>query len=182
MYRLTVAENSMPTDGKFVEIVGSYNPTALDQPLVVQKDRVEYWISKGAKPTNTVAKLLNKQGFSLPVTQYHKAPKKVAKPTERASVIPVAPAAAEKPVEEVAPLAGQAAEEQPMAEVVNEATPEVETSEILNPAGPDLQFREPSGSEKPSGRRRVQDDGRETPVEEATEGSSDATTGVSDEK
>jgi len=102
MYRITVAENSMPTDGKFVEIVGNYNPTALDQPLVVQKDRVEYWISKGAKPTNTVAKLLNKQGFSLPVVEYHKAPKKTAKPVEAAAAAPVTPVA-EKPTEEAVP-------------------------------------------------------------------------------
>ena len=79
MYRLTVAENSMPTDGKFVEIVGSYNPTALNQPLVVQKERVEYWLSKGAKPTNAVAKLLNKRGFNLPIVEYHKVPKESKK-------------------------------------------------------------------------------------------------------
>ncbi len=121
MYRITVAENSMPTDGKFVEIVGSYNPTALDQPLVVQKDRVEYWISKGAKPTNTVAKLLNKQGFSLPVVEYHKVPKKQAKPAE------AAPAAEEKQVEKTTSVG-----EQPATEVANETTPEVETPEILN--------------------------------------------------
>ncbi|MFH1088528.1 MAG: 30S ribosomal protein S16 [Patescibacteria group bacterium] len=79
MYRLQVAENSMPTDGKFVEIVGNYNPTAADQPFEVKKDRVEYWISKGAQPSNTVAKLLNKVGFNLPVEQGNKAPKKKAK-------------------------------------------------------------------------------------------------------
>ncbi|MFH0912361.1 MAG: 30S ribosomal protein S16 [Patescibacteria group bacterium] len=103
MYRITVAENSMPTDGKFVEVVGSYSPTAADQPLVVQKDRVEYWISKGAKPTNTVSKLLNKQGFTLPVLEHHKAPKKVAKPAETVPANPVAPSVSEKPAEESVP-------------------------------------------------------------------------------
>ncbi|MFA6398039.1 MAG: 30S ribosomal protein S16 [Patescibacteria group bacterium] len=120
MYRITVAENSMPTDGKFVEIVGNYNPTDLGQPLVIQKDRVEYWISKGAKPTNTVAKLLNKQGFNLGVVQYHKAPKKVAKPAEAVAAVTVA----EKPTEEVPE---PTVEEQPAAEVITETTPEVET-------------------------------------------------------
>ena len=101
MYRITVAENSKPTDGKFVEIVGNYNPTALDQPLVIQKDRVEYWISKGAQPTNTVAKLLNKQGFSLSVTEYNKAPKKKAKAVAEKGASS-APVKEEKPAEEVA--------------------------------------------------------------------------------
>ena len=87
----------MPTDGKFVEIVGNYNPAALDQPLVIQKDRIEYWISQGAQPTNTVTKLLNRQGFSLPVIEYHKAPKKKAKAVTDKTI---APAAQEKLAEE----------------------------------------------------------------------------------
>jgi len=102
MYRIQVAENSMPTDGKFVEIVGSYNPTAADQPLEVKKDRVEYWISKGAKPTNTVARLLNKVGFDLPVEQGNKAPKKKAKAkSEEVKVAPVAEAVKGAEVAEV---------------------------------------------------------------------------------
>ena len=67
IYRIVVAEHSRPTDGKFVEVVGTYNSIAPDKPLSVKKDRVEYWMSKGAKPSNTVAKLLNKVGFSLEV-------------------------------------------------------------------------------------------------------------------
>ena len=123
MYRITVAENSMPTDGKFVEIVGNYNPTDLSQPLVIQKERVEYWISKGAQPTNTVAKLLNKQGFSLPVIEYHKVPKKVAKPAEApAAAAPVVKKPAEEPT-----AAGT--EEQPTVETPTEMAPEA-------PAGP----------------------------------------------
>lgn len=133
MYRITVAENSMPTDGKFVEIVGNYNPTALDQPLVIQKDRVEYWISKGAQPTNTVAKLLNKQGFDLPVKQYHKAPKKVVKPAEEVSTAPVAPVT-EKLAEEAAPAEEQPAVEAPV-EVANEVSSEVPIEEPIGEQG-----------------------------------------------
>jgi len=134
----------MPTDGKFVEVVGNYNPTALDQPLAIEKDRVEYWISKGAKPTNTVAKLLNKQGFTLPVLEYHKAPKKVAKPAETVpTVAPVAPAAAEKPKEEpTKDTTGELIVETTVApeaeKPVGEAAPiEEKKEEILNnpPAG-----------------------------------------------
>ncbi len=127
MYRLTVAENSMPTDGKFVEVVGNYNPTDLNQPLVVQKDRVEYWISKGAQPTETVAKLLNKQGFNIEVKQYHKEPKKAAKAkAEAAKNPPAAPAAS---AEAEAPVA----EETP-AEVVVEEAPSVEVAEAKEAA------------------------------------------------
>jgi len=165
MYRITVAENSMPTDGKFVEIVGNYNPTDLSQPLNIQKDRVEYWISKGAKPTNTVAKLLNKQGFSLPVEEYHKAPKKVAKPAETVATTPTAPAT-EKPIEEApAPKA----EEQPVPEVVVETTSEVEASTEEKDSG--------VAPEAPQN-----DGGEEAPAEETSEDNSDAGTGVANAK
>jgi len=74
-YRLVVAENSKALDGSFVEIVGNYNPIAVGQPLVIQKERIEYWLSKGATPSNTIAKLLNRVGFNLPVVKKSKAPK-----------------------------------------------------------------------------------------------------------
>lgn len=76
MYRLLVAEHSKPTDGDFVEIVGHYNPTAPDQPLTVNKERISYWMSKGALPSNSVSKLLNRVGFDLPVEEKHREPKK----------------------------------------------------------------------------------------------------------
>jgi len=76
MYRIVVAEHSKPTDGKFVEIVGTYNSIAQNQSLSVNKERVKYWMSQGAQPSNTVAKLLNKVGFDLPVIQKQKLPKK----------------------------------------------------------------------------------------------------------
>ena len=120
MYRLLVAENSMPTDGKFVEIVGHYNPVNTEQPLEVKKDRVEYWISKGAQPSNTVAKLLNKTGFNLPVEQYHKAPKKAAQAKAEAAKNPPATPAASAEAE--APVA----EETPPTEVVVEEAASVE--------------------------------------------------------
>lgn len=143
MYRLQVAENSMPTDGKFVEIVGSYNPTATDQPLEVKKDRVEYWISKGAQPSNTVAKLLNKVGFNLPVEQGNKAPKKKATAkSEAAKVAPVADeiASTEEKKEEIPnnpPVGGQddgegkevSVEEGTEAKSTEEATPIEEKTE-----------------------------------------------------
>lgn len=89
-----VAENSKATDGKFVEIVGNYNPISAEQPLVIEEARIRYWLSQGATPSNTVARLLNRVGFDLPVEQGHKAPKE-AKTTEQTAVAPVADTAVE---------------------------------------------------------------------------------------
>lgn len=76
MYRITVAEHSKPTDGKFVEIIGHYNPIAKDQPLEVKKDRVDYWVSQGVQVSNTVAKLLNKIGYKFEIIEKKRTPKK----------------------------------------------------------------------------------------------------------
>ena len=57
-YRVVVADSRSPRDGRFIEIIGHYNP--LTQPPTVKIDRVkaESWIKNGAQPSNTVKKLL----------------------------------------------------------------------------------------------------------------------------
>jgi small subunit ribosomal protein S16 len=57
-YRVVVAESRAPRDGRFIEILGHYNP--LTQPPTVKIDRakVQAWIAKGAQPSNTVRRLL----------------------------------------------------------------------------------------------------------------------------
>ena len=65
-YRIVVAEVTSPRDGKFVEKIGAYNPM-LDhdnkERLVIDAERVKYWVSKGAKPTLRVSKLFSKDGL-----------------------------------------------------------------------------------------------------------------------
>ena len=65
-YRIVVAEATSPRDGKFVEKIGSYNPMVdhdNKERLVIDAERVKYWISKGAKPTLRVSKLISKDGL-----------------------------------------------------------------------------------------------------------------------
>ena len=59
-YRVVVAEAAMRLDGRFVEILGSYNPIAKDKTQKVKMDveRADYWVSKGAQPTDTVRHLM----------------------------------------------------------------------------------------------------------------------------
>ena len=64
-YKIVVAEALSPRDGKFIERLGSYNPmVAKDhtERLVLDVERVKYWISKGAQPTLRVAKMLSSDG------------------------------------------------------------------------------------------------------------------------
>lgn len=60
-YRLVVAEHTAPIQGKFVEIVGNYNP--FTKKVVLEKEKITAWMDKGAKPSNIVAKILTKEGF-----------------------------------------------------------------------------------------------------------------------
>lgn len=56
-YRIVVADVESPRDGRFIEIIGSYIPTTEPFTFEVQEDRVFEWMSKGAQPSDSVAKL-----------------------------------------------------------------------------------------------------------------------------
>ncbi|MGD9022730.1 MAG: 30S ribosomal protein S16 [Deltaproteobacteria bacterium] len=62
-YRIVVASTDAPRDGKFLEMVGTYDP--LKEPAVVtlKQDRLKVWMDKGAVPTATVKSILRKEGF-----------------------------------------------------------------------------------------------------------------------
>jgi small subunit ribosomal protein S16 len=61
-YRLVVADKRSPRDGKFIEIVGHYNPVRQPKELVVKNERVRYWLGVGAQPSDTVVRLLKQTG------------------------------------------------------------------------------------------------------------------------
>jgi small subunit ribosomal protein S16 len=62
-YRVVVANSESPRDGKFLEILGTYNPGKNPAEIILKEDRVREWLSKGAKPTLTVSQLLQKKGI-----------------------------------------------------------------------------------------------------------------------
>ena len=59
-YRVVVAEKASPRDGRFVEIVGYYNPALDPVRLNLDLDRVDYWVKNGAQPSETVKTLIRK--------------------------------------------------------------------------------------------------------------------------
>ena len=61
-YRIVVADSRYPRDGRFIEEIGFYNPTANPSELKVDVDRAQAWIKTGAQPTETVRDLLKKAG------------------------------------------------------------------------------------------------------------------------
>ena len=59
-YRVVVAEARSRRDGDAVEQLGAYNPRSKGNPLTIKLDRVDYWLSKGAKPSDTLHALIKR--------------------------------------------------------------------------------------------------------------------------
>jgi small subunit ribosomal protein S16 len=59
-YKVVVADRRSPRDGKFIEVIGAYDPKKPGHNSTLNIDRVEYWISKGAQPSDTVRSLIKK--------------------------------------------------------------------------------------------------------------------------
>ncbi|MCK4273927.1 MAG: 30S ribosomal protein S16 [Dehalococcoidales bacterium] len=62
-YRLVVADVRAPRDGAFVEIIGHFDPMTDPETIVIQEERALHWLSQGAKPSDTTARLLGKAGI-----------------------------------------------------------------------------------------------------------------------
>ena len=111
-YRIVAAEQARAATGKFITILGHYNPHTKE--LVIKKDEVSRYLTNGAQPSNTVIKLLQKEQIELPKWASIKTKQRAPKKTP-------APVAA-------APVASEAVAEATEAEAAPESV--VETAEI----------------------------------------------------
>ncbi|MCM1370918.1 MAG: 30S ribosomal protein S16 [Clostridium sp.] len=62
-YRIVAADSKSPRDGKFIEVVGTYNPITEPALVKIDEELVNKWLDNGAQPTDTVRNLLKKQGI-----------------------------------------------------------------------------------------------------------------------
>ncbi|MFT5170642.1 MAG: small subunit ribosomal protein S16, partial [Candidatus Marinamargulisbacteria bacterium] len=138
VYRLVAANSTEPRDGKVLEEFGFYNPRQSPSLFEINKERVQYWISVGAQPTETVYRLLSGEGLLPKVKRISKyegiskenrrkiASGEGAQETTKAST-PEAKAAPAKAEQPEAPKA--AAPEAAVKPVAKEATEETATKE-----------------------------------------------------
>ncbi len=97
-FRIVVAEHTKPVKGKFISILGHYDPIHKD--IVIKKEEILNWLDKGAKPSNKVAILLKNEGVKhklIVIQKFNKKPKNKKKGSEETqpSESPVAPKVAE---------------------------------------------------------------------------------------
>ena len=73
MWRVVVADQRSPRDGRFIEMIGHYNPHTQPSQIVIDRERLDHWISMGAEPSDTVRKLMRAPN-SQPNTPAAEAP------------------------------------------------------------------------------------------------------------
>jgi len=132
-FKVVVADKRSPRDGKFIEIVGTYDPKKRGNNSTLKLDRVEYWISKGAQPSDTVRSLIKK----------NKDPEAAAK---KAVAVEAKKAAKAK--------AAAKTEAAPAAEAPAPAAPAPEAPAATPPATPTAEApaaEAPAPEEKPAG-------------------------------
>ena len=62
-YRIVAADSRSPRDGRFIEIIGTYNPIPAEYEVTVDEEKALYWLKNGAQPTDTVRSILNNKGI-----------------------------------------------------------------------------------------------------------------------
>jgi len=65
VFRIVVADSRSPRDGKCIEEIGTYQPLKPGDNYTIKLDRAQYWISKGAQPSDTVASFIKKAGKTV---------------------------------------------------------------------------------------------------------------------
>jgi small subunit ribosomal protein S16 len=124
-YRVVVSDSRSPRDGRFIEIIGQYNPRTDPPTVVIQEDRAVYWLSVGAQPTDAVALFFRKLDLDAKVkkVQGGAAPDSVAGGKVRVS----------GPEEKAPAPAAKAAAKKPAAKAAKDKVP-AEKAEVAEPA------------------------------------------------
>ena len=86
IWRVVVADGRSPRDGRFIETIGHYNPQTDPSTIVIDTDRFEHWVARGAQPTGTVKQLVRAQSSSAQAADGSEQPADTAtQPADTAS-------------------------------------------------------------------------------------------------
>jgi small subunit ribosomal protein S16 len=94
-YKVVVADSRSPRDGKFIEIIGTYDPKKTGHNSTLKMDRIEHWMSKGAQPSDTVRSLIKKNRKQAASAPAERSPEPAAPVEEAPAEEPAATPAAE---------------------------------------------------------------------------------------
>lgn len=71
-YRIVVADSRSPRDGRYIEVIGFYNPRTQPATMTIKEDRALYWLKSGAQPSDPVRRILDKLGTLARLERLHK--------------------------------------------------------------------------------------------------------------
>jgi len=141
IYKIVAADARSPRDGKFIEDLGLYNPLTKPHTVNLKEERVNYWLSNGAQPTDTVRSLLRQKGITLKKELQKRglSEEKIAEELEKWEKMKEASVStakrAPKAKETIEPKAEEPVEEQVLpAEENEEKTSEESTTEVKGAA------------------------------------------------
>jgi small subunit ribosomal protein S16 len=171
-YRMVVAPSTVRRDGKFIEVLGTYNPQAhaRTEELKLKMDRIDHWLGVGAQPTDT-AKSLIRQGRLSPEEWLERAEKKASSKLARAKKS-AAPVLEDAPAEEAKSEEPAAKEEAPAEEAKSEepaAKEEAPAEEVKSeePAAKEVAPAEEAKSEEPAAEDSSEEDEKKEDAKES---------------
>ena len=157
-YRVVVTDSRSPRDGKFIEIIGHYNPRTEPPTMEIDAERALYWLSVGAQPSEAVKRMLDKMGILAQVPAVRKGDKSLDEILEELELAKAAEAALK--AEEKAPE--PEAEEEEEAEEGSEDSADIEETEPAD-------AEEPPDEEMDEAEESDEEDAEAEEVEEAAE-------------
>ena len=170
-YSIVVADKRMPRDGRYIEKLGTYNPLLADDDagrVKLVEDRIKYWLSQGAKPSERVAIFLGKAGI-IDMPEQPVRPKKSA-PGEKTQML----IADKEEKRKAAKEAAKAAKEEAKAEATAEDAP-AEEAPAEESAKEEAPVEEEKAEEKPAEESPAEEPkAEEAPAEEKEEEKKDA--------
>ena len=136
-YRIVVAESSSPRDGAYLEWIGNYDPMADPPAITIKEDRAGHWLSKGAQPSDAVARILDKRGLFQRTEEFRNATGKSSDSVTAVEAAPEAPTltitATPVAVAEEAPVDDASAAEPKPEEAVDDPVDEAPAEEAEVP-------------------------------------------------
>jgi small subunit ribosomal protein S16 len=102
-YRIVVADRESPRDGRFLEVVGTYNPRTEPSTILMVEERIYYWLGVGAQPSESVARLFNQIGLKERFDRLAKGEKAETLLAEAAEVAKARPVVVKTRVDKTGP-------------------------------------------------------------------------------
>ena len=165
-YRIVVAESTAPRDGAYLEWIGNYDPMADPPAITLKEDRATQWLSKGAQPSDAVARILDKSGLYQRTEGFRTATRKSAEKTPAPATVAAIPTATTTPTETAAEAEPEVVEEAtPPEAAVDEAPAEEEAEEAHEEEAP----AEEEAEEAPEEEAPAEDKAEEASEDEAKE-------------